>query len=366
MQVESTDTDTAPTAQQAFTRRLRLECGGQQLAATAILRSKQASTLCSGDPGRLRILRATRLRTVPAALFQPTHFTLHIAATTSDARRYVNGLAHRLLPSADHAGCTGALAYLAHIDLSPPAAAHPADPFAAPPAKPTENIPGRAYALIYASRRVFASAPAESPWQLVVHLLKTPRQLEPLAHAPGGAPCGPRALAETRFLAQLAGRRGEHMRLQRTLSTENIMRASDLGQRRASNALGTAGPLQQPPLLPRRPHRGRMTLTDIELMMRQQTLAGPQAAAEEGGVAARQPDPAVEQRNKRVAKQLIISSLKERGIGRSHRDFAALWSQIYRSLRFALRDTLALREYAPRELKAESDKHAAFYCSTSI
>ncbi|KAJ2072801.1 hypothetical protein GGH13_002434, partial [Coemansia sp. S155-1] len=64
-----------------------------------------------------------------------------------------------------------------------------------------------------------------------------------------------------------------------------------------------------------------------------------------------------------IAKQLIISSLKERGVGRDHPDFAALWGQIYHSLKFALRDKIDRRLFPPRELKQESDKHANFYCT---
>ncbi|KAJ2787775.1 hypothetical protein GGI15_000476 [Coemansia interrupta] len=340
---ESAEAAADATARQTCVRRLHLEYGDQRLAATAILRSTQPPIHTPGDAGRLRILRRTALRTVPAAFFHPTHFTLHVSAATHAAQRHVNGLLHPLVPPPGHEGATGTLAYLAHVDLTSDPAA---DPFAAAP----EGFPGgRSFALLYAGRRS-----AEDAWHVVVHVLVTPRQLEPLGHIPGGVR-GPEM--ETRFLELLAGRRGERMRMQRTVSTENIMRAGDLGRQRRASNMGAAVP-------GRRLHRGRMTLTDIEMMMRQQTLAGSQPAAAADPAEAPVPDASVEQRNKRVAKQLIISSLKERGIGRSHQDFAALWSQIYRSLRFALRDKLGLREYAPRELKAESDKHAAFYCST--
>ncbi|KAJ1827602.1 hypothetical protein LPJ73_008733, partial [Coemansia sp. RSA 2703] len=211
--------DTAANTQQPFSRRLHLECNGQRLPATAVLQGAQTYDAPPSDDGRLRILRPTSLRSVPAALFQPTHFIMQIHTTTHDARRLVNGLVHRLLPPADHTGITGSLAYLAHIDFASP----PANPFAAAPAKPCAWLSdGRAYVLLYASRAHCFDGAAR--WQLVAHVLATPRQLEPLRHF---ARAAREPSVELRFLAHLASRRGERMRMQRTLSTENIMRAGE-------------------------------------------------------------------------------------------------------------------------------------------
>ncbi|KAJ2649486.1 hypothetical protein IWW40_003158 [Coemansia sp. RSA 1250] len=68
----------------------------------------------------------------------------------------------------------------------------------------------------------------------------------------------------------------------------------------------------------------------------------------------------IEQANKQLAKQLIIASLKSRRIGRDHKDFAALWGQIYRSLKFAMRDKLSCK-LTVKSLRAQVEKHTDFY-----
>ncbi|KAJ2451405.1 hypothetical protein EV183_003631 [Coemansia sp. RSA 2336] len=73
-----------------------------------------------------------------------------------------------------------------------------------------------------------------------------------------------------------------------------------------------------------------------------------------------QPTEQIEQANKQLAKQLIIASLKSRRIGRDHKDFAALWGQIYRSLKFAMRDKLSCK-LTVKSLRAQVEKHTAFY-----
>ncbi|KAJ2872911.1 hypothetical protein FB639_004277, partial [Coemansia asiatica] len=331
--------------------------------------SNSNSNSSSGVDGRMQLLRMTAVGSVPAAFFQKTWFRLFINAANEDSQRHINGLVRRLSQTEnDRIGRYAALARIERSKDTAAAAAAAADPFSAssPANKTSETdwpLSGHAYALVYMARDG-----AQTQWYLVLHLLQPLGTLAPLA----SVSCEQKWLAagELEFIRMLAHKSSEKARIQRTLSTENMMKTSEsLGRRSSSFGI--------------RPRRGRMTLTDIETMMKEQTLASannspnlalantgqafPQSSGSESCAAeSSASNEQVELKNKRIAKQLIITSLKERGVGRSHPDFAALWSQIYRSLKFAMRDKIGRREFAPRELKAESDKHANFYCSSTV
>ncbi|KAJ1851439.1 hypothetical protein H4R99_005511 [Coemansia sp. RSA 1722] len=362
----SGDTNASPRRQ--FTQRLRLELPGTGISATAILKPRNCNTehrqsfMAYPDGGRIHLLRMTSVCSVPASFLQTTWFRLYINTDDDGSQRYVNGLVHRL--SQTYSTRMGRYAALARVERNKDLVG--IDPFSATPANASGEIDwlagGHSYALVYMARDC-----PQTQWYLVLHLLEAPRTLVPLATIPD-AQQQRLAVSELEFIRMLARKYTEQARIQRTLSTENMMRSSEsLGRRNSSFG--------------RRPRRGRMTLTDIEIMMKEQTLASannsPDLSSMTNGQSFAQPPIAfveplaepseeVEQKNKRVAKQLIIASLKERGVGRSHQDFAALWSQIYRSLKFALRDKIGRRVFAPRELKAESDKHANFYCSSTV
>ncbi|KAJ1893227.1 hypothetical protein LPJ71_007250 [Coemansia sp. S17] len=213
-----------------------------------------------------------------------------------------------------------------------------------------------------------------SQHHLVLHLLECPQSLQllssvaihhthhdshPYAKEKEEEPLSTQLETEYRFIELLTSQRNERTRIQRTQSTESMMKVSSVNlltrQGAASNIAGN------------RRISKKMTLSDIEHMALSQTsntpsssLTRPPRPPEE---VSPQPCPEIEQKNKKIAKQLIISSLKERGVGRDHPDFAALWGQIYHSLKFALRDKIDRRLFPPRELKQESDKHANFYCT---
>ncbi|KAJ2724382.1 hypothetical protein GGI07_001983 [Coemansia sp. Benny D115] len=393
----STGTNTASASEaQRVVLKASVDAGGAAAGITAVLLQSPTDgtslqRYCSGGAagsggGRLRLLRPISLQSVPPMLFQRTFLVLRLNTDTESAQRYVNGLVHQLMPpttvaaaaaaatNKDKGPCTGERAVLARVDVS---SSDPMayDPFVSQPVSPNTTEPvvewladGHSYALIYASRDS-----AHSPWHLGLHMLEPPHALGPLGVANSCA----LALhmreqrvseAELDYVRLLARKSSEQARIQRSLSSENMLMAEPLGRRRESMG-GSVGSLSAG-----RSRHGRMTLTDIETLLRQQTLGGKdspprsQAAAlgkpplpPPSAAASAEPSPETEQKNKRVAKQLIITSLKERGVGRSHPDFNALWSQIYRSLKFALRDKLGRREYAPRELKAEAEKHASFY-----
>ncbi|KAJ1825892.1 hypothetical protein LPJ56_002454 [Coemansia sp. RSA 2599] len=365
--------DTGACLRRQFAQKLRLQLPGSSTDAVAILKQgcannaeREERPMAYPDGGRIQLLRMTAVGAVPAAFFQKTWFRLFVNAAAEDSQRYVNGLVRRLSQAENDR--TGSCAALARIERSKNPA-DMADPFSASPADKGRGVDwlpdGHAYALVYMARDS-----VQASWHLVLHLLQQPRTLVPLASVvAAGQPRA--ATGELEFIRMLARKSSEQARIQRTLSTETLMKSSEsLGRRNSSFGM--------------RPRRGRMTLTDIETMMKEQTLASAsnspnlsldasdQSFAQPGGSAtpcaaeSSAPCDDVELKNKRIAKQLIITSLKERGVGRSHPDFAALWSQIYRSLKFAMRDKIARREYAPRELKAEADKHASFYCSSTV
>ncbi|KAJ2711174.1 hypothetical protein H4R19_003375 [Coemansia spiralis] len=318
----------------------KLAVPGAAIDATAALVPLDGPPLAAAPSlwpgGRLHLLTLVRLDTVPPALFAPAAFGLHINAGDDDSRRYVNGLVARLLqPQA---------AALAQIeDARPPPPEH--NPFADPPAAECapQRFPERPLAVVYAQHTPSA--------HLVLHFLDSrPAWLESLAAAAQEAPTKDSSrkpavdglACEHAFVAHLAlqSQAERQARMARTLSAENmvIAGAAPLERKSSSTPRGIK----------------KMTLSDIE------DFASDRAPAK----VANTPSPESEEANKKLAKQLVIASLKERGIGRDHRDFAALWGQIYRSLKFALRATLPCRPYTVRELRAEVEKHARFYCTS--
>ncbi|KAJ2799174.1 hypothetical protein H4R21_003645 [Coemansia helicoidea] len=331
----------------------KLDAPGVAIDATAALlplpdspqhAAAAAATALPPWPGsRLRLLTLVQLDSVPPALFAAAAFELRINAGDDDSRRYANGLVARLLrPQA---------AALARIEgAGPPLPAN--DPFVDPPAAECSSLrlPTRPLAVVYAEH-----APST---RLVLHFLDSrPAWLESLAAAAQDAPpsdgdCAraPDGLAcEHAFVAHLAlqSQAERQARMARTLSAENMVigGATPLGRKTSSTSRGIK----------------KMTLSEIE-----DFAGGPSGTASDRATSRTldAPSPEVEQANKKLAKQLVIASLKERGIGRDHHDFAALWGQIYRSLKFALRATLPCRPYAVRELRAEVEKHARFYCTS--
>ncbi|KAJ1797600.1 hypothetical protein LPJ59_003036 [Coemansia sp. RSA 2399] len=144
-----------------------------------------------------------------------------------------------------------------------------------------------------------------------------------------------------------------HARIQRALSAESMV--------------SLAPPSSQPggSLRRKRQHQRRsgvITMTDVERLATPDPDEDIDSLAAEGD--AEEDSSRIEAVNKRLAKQLIIAALKDRGIARNHPEFAALWSQIYRSLKFALRDNISRRRLSVRDLRTETNKHTAFYCST--
>ncbi|KAJ2003910.1 hypothetical protein H4R26_002814 [Coemansia thaxteri] len=324
--------------------------------------------------GRLHLLKHVRLDSIPPVLVTATMFSLYINAKTPESQRYVNGVVGLLartpglLPEHTVAVANNT-AILARVEtrlatrlLSSSAVAALDDPFAdAEPCAPVTQLRSDPYALVYLS----ALSGAREP-RLVLQLLACPQSLEPLASVtvrPPSTGLSDSAQLETehRFIELLTAQRNERARIQRTQSTESIMKATTARLTRH----GAAGGGGEASSAGARRISKNMTLSDIEHL-----ALAPDSQPGSGRVIkspkeelAPSPSPEIEQKNKKIAKQLIISSLKERGIGRDHPDFAALWGQIYHSLKFALRVKIARRLFAPRELKQESDKHANFYCT---
>ncbi|KAJ1734651.1 hypothetical protein LPJ61_000956 [Coemansia biformis] len=329
----------------------KVDAPGAAIDATAALLPLDGSP-CSAavaqplwPGGRLRLLTLVQLDSVPPALFAPMAFALRINAGDDCSRKYVNGLVGRLLQSR--------AAALARIEgAEPPADAR--NPFVVPPttARSQMRLPEQPIAVIYAEHHPAA--------RLVLHLLDSrPEWLGSLAAAAAAVDAQPEGQSSLRvdsglacehaFVAHLAqqSQAERQAQMERTLSAENMVVGGGGGaapaQRKTS---GTA--------------RGKkkMTLSDIE------DFAGGAASTKVPEVTPEMPSTETEQTNKKLAKQLVIASLKERGIARDHRDFAALWGQIYRSLKFALRAKLPCHVYTVRELRAEVEKHARFYCSS--
>ncbi|KAJ1733789.1 hypothetical protein LPJ72_002687 [Coemansia sp. Benny D160-2] len=312
---------------------------------------------------KLRLLQRVRLESVPPALLSPTVLTLYINAGSEASQRYVNGLVGRLAGRQRGSSGNGrsGVAVFARLEAAATGGAEVglADPFASPhsaaktadaavsAARPAWHPDsGSSHALVY----VFGT-------RLVLHLLAShARGIEPLALAlavsasPAHGPPDHRECRLSRehaFIARLEElRRAEtaRARIQRTLSAENILQASRTARKRQRRS-------------------GVITMADIERLATPEPIEEAQSDDANDGALPTE-DGCIEAANKRLAKQLIIAALKTRGIARNHPEFAALWGQIYRSLKFALRENISRRKLSMRILKAETNKHVSFYCSS--
>ncbi|KAJ1664415.1 hypothetical protein IW140_004088 [Coemansia sp. RSA 1813] len=312
---------------------------------------------------KLRLLQSVRLASVPPALLTPTVLALYVNAESEASRRYVNGLIARLAKQSQH---TAVLARLEGTATSSDTPLGAVDPFASPRHQ-TRTSDATALPPWYPDRSTHALVYV-SDTRLVLHVLAShARHIEPLATAMAGCAlrgesCQQNNVAaadlspEHAFIERLERRRRAetNARFQRTLSAESMVLAP-LAQHSDGSTLRRKRQQQR--------RSGVITMTDVE------RLATPELGDDEavnGGTADSLgvEDSQIEAVNKRLAKQLIIAALKDRGIARNHPEFAALWSQIYRSLKFALRDNIARRRLSVRDLKAETIKHTAFYCTS--
>ncbi|KAJ2810663.1 hypothetical protein H4S07_002542 [Coemansia furcata] len=348
----------------------------EAVVALTLAHAKPSGPATLPDGGRLHLLKHVCMDSIPPVLLTAAAFRLYINAYTPDSQRYVNGMVEMLLPQVNGEVASAILVRVETritTDLSSSTAAL-IDPFADAPDNaeiaPLDRLRNDPYALIYLSQSADSSSKDHTLQRhLVLHLLECPQSLQPLSsiaihrtncdsqlHAADEKPLFVLLETEYRFIDLLTSQRNEHTRIQRTQSTESMLKASSRNLlARQGAASGIAG---------NRRISKKMTLSDIEHMALSQTSKTPSSSlTKPPEELSPQPCPEIEQRNKKIAKQLIISSLKERGVGRDHPDFAALWGQIYHSLKFALRDKIARRLFPPRELKQESDKHANFYCT---
>ncbi|KAJ2271280.1 hypothetical protein J3F81_003535 [Coemansia sp. RSA 371] len=337
----------------------KLDCADAAVDATVALTPSDPPTTALTQPlwpgGRLRLLTKVRLDTVPLVLFTHVAFGMYInTGSCNHSKRYVNGLVNSLLPPMH-------TALVARIEGVKPTIHAVHDPFVDTQASAESSLPNSAFVVIYAE--------PSSPPRLVLHVLDaSPERLELLAAAAAGSEsftpdsepiagaatdsepfvedCGLRdELAFVEHLARLSSAEQQD-RIQRTLSAETTMMSGATALSRTYSA-------------PRAHTNKRMTLSDIE-----QFAAGDSTATKPIPQAAQEaPSELTEEANKKLAKQLIIAALKERGITRDHADFAALWGQIYRSLKFALRSKISCLTYSVRDLRAEVDKHTKFYCT---
>ncbi|KAJ2078665.1 hypothetical protein H4R24_004320 [Coemansia sp. RSA 988] len=306
--------------------------------------------------GRLRLLTSVQMATVPPVFYTATTFNLHINTGTCDySRRFVNGLVNMLLPPPQDTAIFAKI-----VDVQPAQTAMD-DPFIEQ--QPTDdsipNISANPFVLIYAV--------SKPDVHLVLHILDTSsKRLTALA-----AVVGTEATAEVDLKGEERIQLGqvlseEHGFIQRLTQENSARHKAQVERTLSAEGMGigdTSSALRRTRSMARPRGNKRMTLSDIELLgadpSDKTTIEGSHYPTETTA-----PNAEVEQTNKKLAKQLIISSLKERGIARDHAEFAALWSQIYRSLKFALRVKLPCHTYSVRDLRAEVEKHAKFYCST--
>ncbi|KAJ2379773.1 hypothetical protein H4S02_007010 [Coemansia sp. RSA 2611] len=317
------------------------------------------------DGGRLHLLKRVSMDSIPPVLLTAAVFGLYINAHTPDSQRYINGIVEMLLPP-DNIQIAQAVLVRVQTRITTDLSSSPSaliDPFAESPdsakVSPLSLLRNDPYALVYFSR-----SSGMHQRHLVLHLLECPESLQPLSSIAAHRNTQPHAEekpfsehleTEYKLIELLTSQRDERTLIQRTQSTESMLKVStsNFTRQNAANSIATI----------RRTSK-KMTLSDIEHMALSQSSKTPSSSATRPPEdVSPLPCPEIEQKNKKVAKQLIISSLKERGVGRDHPDFAALWGQIYHSLKFALRDKIARRLFPPRELKQESDKHANFYCT---
>ncbi|KAJ2823832.1 hypothetical protein IWW50_003613 [Coemansia erecta] len=326
----------------------KVDCPDDNVDATAALAPDESSVGSLVQPlwpgGRLRLLTSVLLDSVPVVLFTSVAFGLYInAGPTEHSKKYVNGLVNSLMPPMQNA-------VLARIEGSEPALAAAHDPFVdARDSTPTSGLPTSPFVIIYAE--------PSTPPRLALHLLDTSvERLESLAlAATGSESCAEQPeecelRSEYAFIEHMAKRSSAEQqdRMQRTLSAESTMLSGNATLSRTFSAPRT------------RPNK-RMTLSDIEHFAAGSTGNKPEAT--EPVTAHDEPSEQIEQANKKLAKQLIIASLKKHGVTRDHKDFAALWGQIYRSLKFALRSKISCLTYSIKDLRGEVEKHTKFYCA---
>ncbi|KAJ1846872.1 hypothetical protein LPJ70_001820, partial [Coemansia sp. RSA 2708] len=223
----------------------KIDCPDAAVAATAALMPvADTLPLPLWPNGRLRLLTAVRLDSVPAVLFTPVAFDLFINTRQCEySKRYVNGLVNALLPPMH-------TALLARIEGVEPAA-DVRDPFVESASTSLPQLPTSPFVAIYAE-------PTEPP-RLALHMLDTsaPR-LEALSLAiaatSGDASADTELRAEHAFIAHLArlSSAEQQDRIQRTLSAESSIMFSSASLLRTSSA-------------PRSHTNKRMTLSDIEL-----------------------------------------------------------------------------------------------------
>ncbi|PIA18965.1 hypothetical protein COEREDRAFT_79489 [Coemansia reversa NRRL 1564] len=252
-------------------------------------------------------------------------------------------------------------AIFARVVDAQPAQTYMDDPFIEqqPSRDSVPDTPTNPFVLVYAV--------SKPEIHLVLHILDTSSErLSAFALAVGTEPTAetnPKTEEKIRTESVLSE---EHEFIQR-LNQQNSAKHKAQVERTLSAegmGIGSTGALRRTSSIARPRSNKRITLSDIELLgadpSGNTTTGGSKKSAEAAAI----PNAEVEQANKKLAKQLIISSLKERGIARDNAEFAALWSQIYRSLKFALRIKLPCHTYSVRELRSEVEKHAKFYCTT--
>ncbi|KAJ2400812.1 hypothetical protein GGI23_001801 [Coemansia sp. RSA 2559] len=295
---------------------------------------------------KLRLLKRVRLASVPPALLTPTVLALYINAESVESRSYVNGLVAQLAKHPRHTAILSRLEGTATGYADPFASSHrvrASDAAALPPWHPNRCT----HALVYVSGGTHLS----------LHLLASHTR-----YAEHMAGCVQRdgsvtvdLAPEHAFIERLERqkRADTHARIQRALSAESIVSL-------APPALQPGGGLRRKRQLQRR--SGVITMTDVERIATPDPNEDIDLPVAEGET--EEDSSHIEAVNKRLAKQLIIAALKDRGISRNHPEFAALWSQIYRSLKFSLRDNISRRKLSVRDLRAETNKHTAFYCSS--
>ncbi|KAJ2892162.1 hypothetical protein GGI21_005676, partial [Coemansia aciculifera] len=281
-----------------------LVCPRQSSHSASTIEAVAALTLASSDigksgalpdGGRLHLLKHVRMDSIPPVLLAAAVFRLYINALTPDSQHFVNGMVELLLAQAgDKMEDLASTAFLARVetrvvtDLSSSPAA-PSDPFAESPEDNNARIPpltrlrNDPYALVY------LAGDSASQRHLVLHLLESPQYLQPLASVPihssnqdsseeqqhePSSPLSTCLEAEYRFIDLLTSQRNERMRIQRTQSTESMLKASTANfltrQGAASNTAAGA---------PSRRISKKMTLSDIEHLALSQSTKPPASSA---------------------------------------------------------------------------------------
>ncbi|KAJ1958345.1 hypothetical protein EC988_000360 [Linderina pennispora] len=246
-------------------------------------------------------------------LLSSVHFHLFLTASDQASQRYVNGLVSMLI---SHGPVPDAAVY---VRIEGTSSSDQPDAQRQPPASP--------YGIVYLENG-----------QLTLHMLSAAPSAIPADTAISDSEL-PSLASERKFLIWHAQQ--QHMREQQKL------------------AQAKSRAVKRQPSTITRP-KSRMTLADIEQFA--QGVSEPQTSPPPATAIEAKPDKDIEEQNKSTAKQLIIAALKERQIFRAHKDFATLWSLIYKSCKFALRDKIGCQALSLGDLKREVEKHTAFYC----